>query len=52
MKYPNIEIQETSLVAHIRNVIDKFIRTGRLNKGKPIGIPSIYEKVVKDLRQR
>ena len=47
-----MQIQETSLEAHTRNVIDKFVRTGSLNKGKSPGKPSVFEEVVDDLRRR
>ena len=34
-KYPDLQIQETSLETHIRgDVINRFVRTGNLNKGK------------------
>ena len=40
-KYSDLQIQETSLESHIRgDVINRFVRTGNLNKGKspPFGI--------------
>ena len=44
-------VQETSLEAHIRYVINRFIRTGSVNKGKCPGRPAVAEGVVDDLRQ-
>ena len=43
--------QEISLAAHIRDVINIFVRTGCVNKGKSPGRPSVSEKVVDDLRR-
>ena len=51
-KYPDLQIQETSLEAHTRDVIHKFVRTGSVNKGKFPRKPSVFEKVVDDLRCR
>ncbi|KAJ3659556.1 hypothetical protein Zmor_011240 [Zophobas morio] len=50
--YPDLEIQETSLEAHIRDVINRFVRTGNVNKGKSSGRPAVSEEVVDDLRER
>ena len=50
-KYPDLQIQETSLEAHIRDVSNRFVRTGRVNKGKSRGRPSVFEEVVDDLRR-
>ena len=36
-KYPDSIIQKTSLEAHIRDVINRFDRTGRVNKDKSRG---------------
>ena len=44
-------IQERSLGAHIRDVINRFVRTGSVDKGKSPGRSSVYEKVVDDLRR-
>ncbi|KAJ3662408.1 hypothetical protein Zmor_006758 [Zophobas morio] len=50
--YPDLEIQETSLKAHIRDVINRFVRTSNVNKGKSSGRPAVSEEVVDDLRER
>ena len=44
-------IQETSLEVHIRDVINRFVPTGRIDKGKSPGKLSVSEKVVDDLRR-
>ena len=36
-KYRDLIIQETSLEAHIRDVINRFVRTGSINKEKSGG---------------
>ena len=41
----------TSLEAHIRDVINRFVRTGNVDKGKSPARPSVSEKVVDDLRR-
>ena len=48
-KYRDLIIQETSLETHIRDVINRFLRTGSVNKSH--GISSISEEVVDDLRR-
>ena len=48
--YPDSQIQETSLEGHIGgDVINRFVRTGNLNKGIS-GRLSVFEEVVVDLR--
>ena len=49
-KYRDLIIQETSLEAHIRDVINRFVRSGSVNKGKSPGRAAISEEVVDDLR--
>ena len=48
-KYRNLIIQETSLEAHIRGVMNRFVQTGRVNKEKSCGRPSVSEEVVDNL---
>ena len=48
-KYHDLIIQETSSEAHTRDVINRFVRTGSINKGKSPGRPSVSEEVVDDL---
>ena len=50
-KYPDLKIQETSLEVHIRDVINRFVRTGSVDKGKSPRRPSVSEEVVGDLRR-
>jgi hypothetical protein len=45
-RYPNVQIQETSLTVHIRNVVKRFVRTGNLDKGKSTEALPGSEKVV------
>ena len=47
-KYRVLIIQETSLEAHIRDVINRFVGTGSVNRGKSPGRPSVSEEVVDD----
>ena len=51
-KYPDLEIQETLLEAHIRDVINSFVRTGSVNKEKSPRRPSASEVVVNHLREQ
>mgnify|MGYP005985839749 CR=1 FL=1 len=50
-KYRDLINQKTSLEAHIRDVINSFVRTGSVDKRKSPGRPSISEEVVDDLRR-
>ena len=51
-KYCDLIIQETSLEAHIRDVINTFVRTDSANKMKSsCGRSSVSEEVVDDLRR-
>ena len=43
--------QKTSLGAHIRDVINRFVRTSSVEKGKSSGKYSESEEVVDDLRR-
>jgi hypothetical protein len=36
-EFPNFLNQETSLVTHIEDVIDRFVQAGSANKGKTSG---------------
>ena len=42
-KYPDLQIQETSLEAHIEDVLYRFVRTCSVNKGKCPGRPSVSD---------
>mgnify|MGYP005985439015 CR=1 FL=1 len=50
-EYRDLIIQETSLEAHIRDVINRFVRTRRVDKGKSPGRRSLSEEVVDELRR-
>ena len=50
VKYPDLQIQETLLEDHIRDVINRLVRTGSVKKGKSPGRPSVSEEIVDDLR--
>ncbi|KAJ3665542.1 hypothetical protein Zmor_001033 [Zophobas morio] len=50
-KYRDLIIQETSLEAHIRGVINRFVRAGSVDKAKSPGKPSASEEVVDVLRR-
>ena len=50
-KYRNLIKQKKSLEAHIRNVINRLVRTGTVNKGRSPGRLSVSEEVADDLRQ-
>ena len=50
-QYRDLIIQETSLEAHIRAVINRFVRTGSVNKEKSPRRLSIPKEVVDDLRR-
>ena len=51
-KYRDLVIQETSLKAHIKDLINRFVRTGTgsVKKKKSRGRPSVAEEVVDHLR--
>ena len=51
IKYRDLIIQKTSLEAHSRNVINRFVRTSSVDKVKSPGRLSVSEKVVDDLRR-
>jgi hypothetical protein len=51
-KFPNCNIVEANLIAHIRRVVNRFVATGSVEKGKSVGRPAVNEEIVEDLRQR
>ncbi|KAH0810715.1 hypothetical protein GEV33_012076 [Tenebrio molitor] len=51
-KFPNCNIVEANLIAHIRRVVNRFVATGSVEKGKSVGRPPVNEEIVEDLRQR
>ena len=50
VKYRDLIIQETLLEAQIRDAINRFVRTGSVNKGKSPGRPRVSEEVIDGLR--
>ncbi|KAJ3645687.1 hypothetical protein Zmor_023328 [Zophobas morio] len=50
-KHPDLIIQETTLMSHIRYVVNRFVRTGSVDTGKSPGRSSVSEEVVNDLRR-
>jgi hypothetical protein len=50
--FPGLDIEEQSLMAHIRRIVDRFEATGNVSKGKLPRRSQIREEVVEDLRQR
>jgi hypothetical protein len=51
-KFPNCNVVEANLIAHIRRVVNRFVATGSVEKGKSVGRPPVNEEIVEDLRQR
>jgi hypothetical protein len=51
-KFPNCNIVEANLIAHIRRIVNRFVATGSVEKGKSVGRPPVNEEIVEDLRQR
>ncbi|KAJ3646228.1 hypothetical protein Zmor_023823 [Zophobas morio] len=49
-KYRDLTIQETLSEVHIRDIINRFVRTGSVDKEKSPGRPSVSEEVVNNLR--
>ena len=49
-KHRDLIIQETSLEAHIRDVINRFVRTGSVDKFESAGTSSVSEEL-DDLRR-
>jgi hypothetical protein len=50
--YPGIDIEEQTLMAHIRKIVDRFEATRNVSKGKSQGRPQVREEVAEDLRLR
>ncbi|KAJ3662057.1 hypothetical protein Zmor_006424 [Zophobas morio] len=51
-KFPELNIEEQSLMTHIKRIVDRFNSTGNVSKGKSPGRPPVSEEVVEDLRER
>ena len=52
MGFPEIEIQEASLFNHIRDVINRFVRTGNVSKDKLTEKPPVSNYIVDHLGER
>jgi hypothetical protein len=50
-KYPD-NILDHSLRTHIRRIVNRFLTTGTVSKGKSSGWPPISDEIVEDLRER
>jgi hypothetical protein len=42
-KFPNCNVVEANLIAHIRRVVNRFVATGSVEKGKSVGRPPVNE---------
>jgi hypothetical protein len=42
-KFPNCNIVEANLIAHIRRIVNRFVATGSVEKGKSVGRPPVNE---------
>lgn len=51
-KFPALDIEEQSLMTHIRRIVARFEETGSVLKGKSSGRPQVGQEVVEDLRER
>ncbi|KAJ3661413.1 hypothetical protein Zmor_005808 [Zophobas morio] len=51
-KFPELNIEEQSLMTHIKRIVDRFNSTGNVSQGKSPGRPPVSEEVVEDLRER
>jgi hypothetical protein len=51
-KFPNDNIVEANLIPHIRRIVDRFVATGSVEKGKSVGRPPVDQEIVEYLRQR
>jgi hypothetical protein len=43
---------EANLIPQIRSIVNRFVATGSVEKGKSVGRPPVNEEIVEDLRQR
>jgi hypothetical protein len=43
---------EANLIPHVRRIVDKFVATRGIEKGKTVGRPPVNDEIVEDLRQR
>jgi hypothetical protein len=48
--YSDQNILEKSLAAHINRIVDRFVATGSVEKGKSSGRPKVMEDVVENIR--
>jgi hypothetical protein len=51
-KFPHLDVEEQSLMTHIRRIVDRFDKTGDVSKGKSSERPQVGEDIVEDLKQR
>jgi hypothetical protein len=43
---------KVNLIPHVRRIVDRFVATGGIERGKSVGRPPVNEEIVEDLRQR
>jgi hypothetical protein len=43
-------VLEKSLAAHIHRIVNRFVATGSVKKGKASGLPKVMEDVVENIR--
>jgi hypothetical protein len=41
---------EANLIPHVRRIVDRFVATRSIEKGKTVGRPSVNDEIVEDLR--
>jgi hypothetical protein len=49
-KYSN-NIQDDCLLTHVGRIVNRFLTTGTVSKGKSSGRPPVSHKIVEDLRE-
>jgi hypothetical protein len=45
-------IWKANLIPHVRRIVDRFVATRSIEKGKTVGRPPVKDEIVEDLRQR
>jgi hypothetical protein len=43
---------EANLIPHVRRIVDRFVATRSIEKGKTVRRPPVNDEIVEDLRQR
>jgi hypothetical protein len=50
--YPDQNVLGKSLAAHIHRIVNRFVTTGSVEKGKTSGHPKMIEDVVENIRDQ